>query len=181
MTAQNAERGLRPGGPGIFRGGVRAFSSWLYWRGFSFVFCARIAARTSPGAAGTTTFAGLRRERGGVRERRRARMAARRSPPPVGAGRRAGLAWLGRAPSERARIAAIRSLPGAATGAENKAEAKGTGRERADASAEDAGPAGPEPAVGLLRGHQHARGAGQGAGGGLRLGVCASLRLKFYS
>ena len=116
MTAQNADRGLRPGGPGVFRGGVRAFSSCA-GRGFSFVFCARIAARTSPGAAGTKTFAGLRRERGGVRERRRARMAARRSPPAAGAGRRAGLALVGRAPSERARIAAIRSLPGAATGA----------------------------------------------------------------
>ena len=103
MTAQKADRGLRPGGPGVFRGGVRAFSSCAF--GFSFVFCARIAARTSPGAAGTTTFAGLRRARGGVRERRRARMAARRSPPPAGAGRRAGLALVGRAPSERARIA----------------------------------------------------------------------------
>ena len=52
MTAQKADRGLRPGGPGVFRGGVRAaaFSSWA-GRGFSFVFCARIAARTSPGPA----------------------------------------------------------------------------------------------------------------------------------
>ena len=63
MTAQNADRGLRPGGPGVFRGGVReAFSSC--GSGFSVAFRARIAARTSPGAAGTTTFAGLRRERG---------------------------------------------------------------------------------------------------------------------
>ena len=45
------------------------------------------------------------------------------------------------------------------------------------------GAAGPEPAVGLLRGHQHACGAGQGAGGGLRCrhGCASSLRLKFYS
>ena len=44
MTAQKADRGLRPGGPGVFRGGVRAFSSCVKC-GFSVAFRARIAAK----------------------------------------------------------------------------------------------------------------------------------------
>ena len=57
ITAQKAERGLRPGGPGVFRGGVLAAFSSCAGRGFSVALRARIAARTSPGAAGRTTFA----------------------------------------------------------------------------------------------------------------------------
>ena len=45
MTAQKADRGLRPGGPGVFRGGVLAAFSSCAGHGFSVAFRARIAAK----------------------------------------------------------------------------------------------------------------------------------------
>ena len=143
---------------------------------------APVAAPTNPG---NDLMAAIRARSDGARptKARPARRPARRPPrghpraPPL-----ADAAALASQAREGRRAGGAGRRPRGDPGAENKAEAApGAGRERADAAAEDAGAAGPEPAVGLLRGHKHACGAGQGAGGGLRLGVCASLRLKVYS
>ena len=97
--------------------------------------------------------------------------ARRRSRTPPRARRKPAKVVVPAAPGDV--LAAIRAQ-------KTKLKPRPAGRERGeDAAAEDAGAAGPEPAVGVLRFvyiyHTRACGAGQGAGGGLRFAVCLLL------